>query len=308
MITTVTLNPAIDITYYIPEFQRSQIHRVDSMYKEPGGKGINVAKVIKTLKAPVMVTGMLGGNNGRTICRLLDSYSIPHDFHPISGESRLCLNIIDQHAHQTEILEKGPEVSEKELGNFKRHLEKLSKKSRFVIFSGSLPAGVPQYAYGELIELVQHHGADAIVDTSGKALEYALAAKPFMVKPNINEVQEIYSQKKLTKEDVWKIIENWHDSGISASMVSDGADGMMVRIHEHQWTISPPVVKAVNTVGCGDTLAGALAVGFYNDQTYEECLINATAAAVSNAMEKQAGKVSIEKIDQYKQGITLKKE
>ncbi|WP_265738503.1 PfkB family carbohydrate kinase [Pseudalkalibacillus salsuginis] len=74
------------------------------------------------------------------------------------------------------------------------------------------------------------------------------------------------------------------------------------------WTINPPVVKAVNTVGCGDTLVGALAVGFYNHLTYEECLINATAAAVSNAMEKQAGKVDIEKIDQYKQGIILKKE
>ncbi|WP_265738504.1 1-phosphofructokinase family hexose kinase [Pseudalkalibacillus salsuginis] len=230
MITTVTLNPAIDITYYIPAFQSNQIHRVDSMYKEPGGKGINVAKVIKTLKAPVMVTGMIGGNNGRTICHLLDSYSIPHDFQPVSGESRLCLNIIDQHSHQTEILEQGPEVSEKELGIFKRHLEELSKKSKFVIFSGSLPAGVPQYAYGELIDLVQHHGAKAIVDTSGKALEFALAAKPFMVKPNIDEVQEIYGQKKLTKEEVWKIIESWHHSGITASLISYGAEGMIVRI------------------------------------------------------------------------------
>lgn len=305
MITTVTLNPAIDITYSIPDFKVNEIHRVEKTVKEPGGKGLNVAKVIKALNVPVTASGLAGGNNGRFICERLDTYSISHSFEPIKEESRLCLNIIDRTHSQTEILERGPKISSEEFTYFKERLASLAKKSEFVVFSGSLPSGLPRDTYAQLVAMVQDLGPKAIVDTSGEPLKEALKSRPFMVKPNLEELSAIYEKTAFSEQRIWDILEDWQKSGIACSIVSLGSKGLVANIYGTKWRVIPPKVQAVNTVGCGDTLVGAMAAGLLHKEPIETCLINASAAAAANALEMKAGSFSQEAYNRLQSEIKL---
>jgi tagatose 6-phosphate kinase len=192
MITTVTLNAAIDKTYYLPQFGLAQVSRVQRMFAEPGGKGINVARVIHQLGYPVIATGFAGGHNGRFIESALTEQGIQHEFIHIEGESRICLNIMDESTGaSTELLEQGPSISAEAWLFMQTKLAQLAARSRIVCFSGSLPQGVPANGYAQLIDIVKRAGCLAFLDTSGAALLHGIAAKPDFVKPNEDELRAL---------------------------------------------------------------------------------------------------------------------
>ncbi|MBS2969826.1 hypothetical protein J9317_13725 [Metabacillus sp. KIGAM252] len=142
MITTITLNAAADLTYLIPRFRKNEINRIQQVFKEPGGKGINAAKVLHTLQIPVTAAGFAGGANGRFITESLSSRSINSRFTEIEDESRACHSIADPGCAgiQTELLEKGPDIKPAEWKQFlERDLAELAAESQYVLFSGSLP-------------------------------------------------------------------------------------------------------------------------------------------------------------------------
>lgn len=307
MITTVTLNAAIDKTYYLPAFPLGKVSRVQRFNAAPGGKGINVAKVAAQLGEPVTATGFVGGMNGEIIKQLLDQIGIAHDFVSVAGESRLCLNILDEaKGTSTELLEQGPSVDEGAQKAMETKIRDLASRSRIVCFSGSLPAGVPKDYYVGLVAIAKEAGAYVILDASGDALRFGLEAKPDMIKPNEDEVAALLgievADEEALRQAVETLLQKYDMDRISVSL---GGAGSMIAAKTGCYRVKTPKVDVVNTVGCGDSFVAGMAVSLARGSSFEDGLALASAAGTSNAMTDQAGMIDPEVVDRLRQQIQI---
>lgn len=291
MITTVTLNAAVDKTYYMDSFATHQVNRVRRVLTEPGGKGNNVAKMIKLLGSEVTASGCIGGDNGQLIDHLLQTRKINTDFVMTSGESRICLNIIDESSQyaSTELLEPGLTISSSQWISIKQKIQQLAQLSTIIVFSGSLPQGVATNGYAELIEIVQQAGAHAFLDTSGAAFTDSIQAKPYFIKPNQHELEQ-WSNTSLTTDQqyidtAWLLI----NRGIENVCITRGSQGAIAIINKQVYQVISPSIQAINTVGCGDAFVAGMA--FATSRQYDpiQQLKLASAVASANALSEKAG-------------------
>ncbi|CAG7635602.1 1-phosphofructokinase [Paenibacillus allorhizosphaerae] len=309
MITTVTLNAAIDKTYYLPRLEVGKLTRATRLYADPGGKGINVARVIQQLGLPVTATGFVAGSNGDYITRHLGKQGIAHDFVSVDGESRLCLNMIDETTGEsTELLEPGPILTAEALDRFKQKLFELARKSYIVCFSGSLPQGVPAAYYAELIALVKAEGAIAFLDTSGEPLLQGVQAVPYFIKPNEHEVYHLFNERPATEGELLDKLRRLQQSGISLVSVSLGDKGSLSLYDGQLYRTAAPKVEAVNTVGCGDAFVAGMAVGLAQQLPVEEMMKLAIASGTANALSERAGNVSLEDVQRLRGQVTVERE
>src|SRR3954447_6255934 len=202
MIITVTLNAAIDKTLSVPNFRLGRRHRTVEQRTMAGGKGVNVARTLKTLGQPVIATGFAGGPTGTRIVEQLTEESILCDFVRIREESRTNLSVLDPTTgEQTEINERGPAVSAKELELFRDKLLYLARGASVVVFAGSLPPGVEPDAYASLVRDPRKQGVLTIVDTDGEPLRLAMRAEPDVISPNVLEAEELVGHEFNDDED-----------------------------------------------------------------------------------------------------------
>lgn len=192
MILTVTLNPSIDISYCLENFNMDTVNRVTDVSKTPGGKGLNVTRVLSQLGDNVVATGLLGGDFGDFIRSGLDALEIRHQFLSIGGETRHCIAVLHE-GQQTEILEKGPHITKDEADAFLNHLKLIFDAATIITVSGSLPKGLPSDYYARLISLANHFNKKVVLDCSGEALRSVLksSAKPTVIKPNLEELTQL---------------------------------------------------------------------------------------------------------------------
>lgn len=290
IITTVTLNAAIDKTYYVPALAKGKVTRVAEVVATAGGKGINVARVLKQLgHADVKATGFAGGYNGQYIRDRVKAAGIREEFVETSGESRICLNVIDRvDGSSTELLEPGPEVGAERLEMFKRKLKRLSAESALVIFSGSIPSGLPVGLYADLIGISRAEGAEVFLDTSGEALIQGTKAKPSFIKPNEDEIVALLGNEG---EDLYEGVLSLQAKGVANVAVTLGADGAVAAVSGQRYRITIPGITPVNTVGSGDSFVAGFAYGFVRNWPAEECLRYAAAAGSANALSPTTGDV-----------------
>lgn len=298
MITTVTLNAAIDKTYMLPTFQTGQVFRATSAHASPGGKGLNVARVAHLLSQPVIATGFVGGNNGEFICQELDRQGIAHRFVKVNEESRLCLNIIEQSSGtSTELLEPGPTITAEQLEAMKNKVSELAGNSRIMAFSGSIPQGVPTTFYADLITIAKSKGAKVLLDTSGEALVEGIKAVPHLIKPNEVEVEKIIGKKLEHEGDLYESINSLMEQGIETVAVSLGAQGSLVGHQGRLYRVTAPQLDVVNTVGCGDAYVAGMAIAMLEARSIIESLRLATATGSANALNEQPGFVRPEDVE-----------
>jgi 1-phosphofructokinase/tagatose 6-phosphate kinase len=184
MIITVTLNAAIDKTLAVPNFRLGRRHRTVQQTTMPGGKGVNVARALKTLGQPVIATGLAGGPTGTRIVEQLTQLSVLSDFVAIGEESRTNTAVIDPTTgEQTEINERGPAVTEQEIELFVEKLLYLAKGASVCVFAGTLPRQVDVDVYAGLIRELRRLGVLTIVDTEGDPLRRAVRAEPDVISP-----------------------------------------------------------------------------------------------------------------------------
>lgn len=292
LITTVTLNAAIDKTYYVPSFEKGKVSRAEKVLSTAGGKGLNVARVLRQLgHAEVAATGFASGYNGQYITNRVKEAGIRAEFVEATGESRVCLNFIDgRDGSSTEVLEPGPAVGGEHLERFKAGLQRLSAESALVVFSGSLPAGLPAGLYAELIGLSRQAGADVFLDTSGEALVRGVAAKPSFIKPNEDEIVSLLpgGDRPGLREGVASLL----NRGVSSVAVTLGADGAVAGADGRFYRVRIPKIRAVNAVGSGDSFVAGYAYGRVRSWPAIECLKYAAAAGSANALSRTTGDVS----------------
>ncbi|MCS7460149.1 1-phosphofructokinase family hexose kinase [Paenibacillus doosanensis] len=307
MILTVTLNAAIDKTYIVPKFPIGEATRAGRPLVHPGGKGINVARVVRQFGMPSLATGFVGGKNGEAITDMLSDLDVGHDFVRVAGgESRLCLTIIDEASGQaTELLEPGPPVTAQELSELKRKVELGARRSKVAVFSGSIPEGIPSSVYRELIAAAQAAGCLTILDTSGDGLVQGIAAKPFLIKPNEHEVARLLGKPLEREVELYPLLARLLAQGIACAVVSLGAQGCIAAHNGTLYKVPAPRIRAVNTVGCGDSFVGALAVQLASGASMERALVQAAAAGAADALTFEAGFVRVEDVKRLAQEISV---
>lgn len=308
MILTVTLNVAVDKAYVIEgPLQAGEVMRVKTCSNTAGGKGLNVSKVIGLCGEEVLATGFTGGFNGAYVEQLLTEKGIPNEFVHVKGETRSCINILDGDGKSTEFLEPGAPVTAEEEAAFLRKFETLLPKCSVVTMSGSAPKGLPSDIYGKLIAMGKKAGVKMILDTSGQYLIEGVKAKPFLIKPNHDEIAQLLGRPAETMEEMLESAKELHRSGIPYVVISLGADGAAVVCGEGVYTARPPKIQAVNTVGCGDSMVGAMAAALERGYGVEEMLRYAVAVSSANAMNLETGYFRQEDMEENLKQVTVEK-
>ena len=306
MITTVTLNAAVDKLYIVENSAPHTVMRVKEVHNTPGGKGLNVAKVARLLGEDACATGFLGGFNGQMVRALLAGAGIRAEFAQTAAETRCCVNIREaETGRHTEYLEPGAPVTAGELAAFYSLFEQLLPESGLVTISGSTPAGVPADCYGRMVRAAKAAGKRVIVDTSGQLLRDAAKERPTMLKPNTDEIGQLLGAAPATREETAAAAQKLHAGGIDYVAVSLGGDGAVLACREGVFAAVPPPVQPVNVVGCGDAMVAAFAVGILRGMPAAELLRFATAVSAANALELPTGHISPANLERLSAGARV---
>lgn len=292
MITTVTLNASIDKAYVLDgEFVPGTVMRVKETRNTAGGKGLNVARVAKICGSEVTATGFVGGFNGDYLEFLLKKSNIQAAFTHIKGETRSCINVLEGRYKSTEFLEPGCQVEEAEVTDFIYQFCSLLTKTDIVTLSGSLPKGVPVSVYATLIDLAKSAGKKVLLDSSGVSFQEGLNALPTLVKPNQDEIEDFFNVKIQSRADTVQYAKKIADKGIEYVVVSLGSDGAIMVHQDKVYQGIPPKITPINTVGCGDSMVAAFAVGLEKNFSPVECLTYAIAVGTANALSPFTGDI-----------------
>ena len=291
MITTVTLNASIDKAYVMQEaIENGTVMRVKEVRNTAGGKGLNVAKIAVICGAEVLATGFAGGFNGRYLESLAAESHVATRFCHVEGETRSCINILDPKYGSTEYLEPGFSVKEEDLARFLTEFPGVIGKSTVVTMSGSAPVGIPSDIYRKMAELAKAAGAKVILDTSGDYLKEGLQGRPFMIKPNEDEVEALLGIRAEDPEAVFRAASELRVKyGIPWVVISLGGNGAVLSCDEGVFHGLPPKLDPVNTVGCGDSMVGAFAVALERALSPREALRYAVAVSAAAAMSPLTG-------------------
>ena len=307
MILVVNLNASLDKCYEMGTLEKGTVMRARTVKNTPGGKGIHVANVLTILGEDCLVTGMLGGKTGEYIENGLAAYHIKSDFSKIAGETRSCLAMITEDGMQTEILEPGPEVSEKEQTDFLEKYAALLDKASLVVCSGSIPRKVPKDFYRVLIEMAREKQKDVFLDTSGELLAHGIAAKPFFIKPNQEEIAALRQLEISSKEDLLQEVRNFLADGIKLVAISLGAKGSIVGYRGAIYEVAVPKITAVNPVGSGDAFVAGMAFSIARGYAIEDAIRMASACGTANALEKESGFVTKSVVEELVKKISVEK-
>jgi 1-phosphofructokinase/tagatose 6-phosphate kinase len=316
MIITVTLNTAIDKTLSVPNFRLGRRHRTVEQTTMPGGKGVNVARVLKTLGAPVIATGLTGGATGTRIVDQLTQLSVLSDFVRVREESRTNTAVIDPTTgEQTEINERGPKVSEQEAELFVDKLLYLAKGASMCVFAGSLPREVDIDVYARLIRELRRLGVTTVVDTDGDPLRRAVRAEPSVVSPNVLEAEELVGHEFNDDEDrviavremvglgAREAIMTMPD-GCFAQMIPDepGADPDLYRV-----VVPAGAVEPRASVGSGDAFLAGFVAARYARKPTAECLAFGVACGAESTQHLGAGLVDPDRVQRLLDEIEVQR-
>ena len=310
-IVTVTLNAAIDTTYFMHGLRKGYVNRVQWKVSQAGGKGINVARVIKRLGGEVLALGYIGGQTGQQIQQMLAEEGIPSALNEVSiGESRECLAINDDlDGTVTEITEPGIQIQESDIERLNFVLESSISKMSYVVFSGSLPPGCSVEEFHLLVQTCHKLGALVMIDTEGAILRDSLDWGLFSIKPNINEFEELYPKKFIHNGDsldfVYTNIKTISNHGITLPIVTMGEKGAVAFYDGELYRISTPPLKKVNTVGSGDAFVAGLLYGLSCGFSPIESLKLAGASGAANVLEPVAGVVNSERVYQIMKNVNV---
>jgi 1-phosphofructokinase family hexose kinase len=294
VIVTVTVNAALDRTLTVPVFQIGYRHRSSEVLTLAGGKGLNVARALKTLEVPVVATGLSGGRTGTRIVEELTSEAILNDFVRIAGESRTSTAVVDPTAGTyTEINEWGPEVSAAELEMLMDKVRYLSRGADFVVLSGTLPRKVPTSFYADAIRDAARHDVRVVLDSEGEPLQVAAQAGPFLVSPNQAEAEQLVGQELEDDDDFLMALDAIAELGPQNVLITL-PNGCFARLRfgrrTKRFRAFAPHVEPVSGVGSGDVLLAQFLAAILEDRSTEEAVRLAVAAGAASVREVGAGR------------------
>ncbi|MGZ4269237.1 MAG: 1-phosphofructokinase family hexose kinase [Solirubrobacteraceae bacterium] len=311
MIITVTLNAAIDKSLSVPNFRLGRRHRTVEQRTMPGGKGVNVARTLKTLGQPVIATGFAGGATGTRIVEALTEEAILSDFVRIREESRTNTAVHDPtNGETTEINERGPAVSAKEVELFRDKLLYLARGADIAVFAGSLPRGVDAEIYADLVRELRKLGVQTVVDADGDPMRLAVRAEPDVISPNVLEAEELVGHEFNDDEDLLIAVREMVSLGAREAIMTlpDGCVASVLvdgRPTLHRAFIETR--EAVAAVGAGDAFLAGFVAARYTGQPAEECLRYGVACGAESTQRLGAGLVEVREVERLMAEIDVQR-
>ncbi|MDT0485080.1 MULTISPECIES: 1-phosphofructokinase family hexose kinase [Streptomyces] len=302
MILTVTLNTALDITYRVRSLRPHTSHRVTEVTERPGGKGLNVARVLAALGHEVTVTGFTGGATGRMVQdRLTAVPGLVDALVPVTDPTRRTIAVVDeQSGDTTQLNEPGPTVTPAEWSAFQEAYEDLVPSVSAVALCGSLPPGVPVGAYAGLIRTAKAAGVPVLLDTSGEALRRGVAARPDILKPNADELSELTGS-----HEPLRAAQDARRRGALAVVASLGTRGLLAATPEGRWRATPPARVHGNPTGAGDSLVAGLLSGLVEQLPWPARLTRAVALSAATVLAPVAGEFDRAAYEELLEQVTV---
>lgn len=303
MIYTVTLNPSIDYIIETDKFKIGEVNRANKEELYPGGKGINVSLMLNELQIENTALGFLGGFIGEYIENTLASNGVNTEFIKLEkGFSRINLKIKNE--VETEINGKGPHISEDNLQLLYKKIEKL-KDEDILVLCGSIPKSLSNTLYQDIISMVAKKNVKVIVDATSKLLLNTLKYNPFLIKPNIHELEEIFDTKIDCIDSTIFYATKLKDMGAENVLISMGKDGALLIDSKGKIYLSnAPYGDVINTVGSGDSMVAGFISGYLKTKDYKEALKLGASCGSATAFSSGIGEKKL--IDTLKNEIEIK--
>lgn len=300
-VVAVTLNPCLDWTVAVDRLQPDDISRVAQRWVHPGGKGLNVSRALRVLGTSALNLAVLAGACGQRWAREVTEAGLAAEIIWVEGETRTNLNILETAtSRQYRLNEPGPAVTLSQLEELARKLEGCCQGAQWVVFSGSLPPGLPQDTYRQLARVAHAAGCQVALDTDGAALAQGLAGKPELLKPNLHELARLMDTiglaatrltgdggcalEPLTDQELALSALALIDRGVREVVVSMGGGGAVMVNPTETWRAAPPKVEVQSTVGLGDALLAGILHGNLRGQTPGQQLRTGIALAAAKAL------------------------
>jgi 1-phosphofructokinase family hexose kinase len=304
MIVTVTLNAALDRTLRVPNLQLGRRNRANASLALPGGKGVNVARALRTLGQPVIATGLAGGRTGTQIIEQLTDEGLLNDFVRIRDESRASMALIDPtNGQQTEVNEYGPEVQAEELEILLSKVRYLSQGAEIFVLAGSMPRNVPSAFYATLLAELRRQDVVTVLDAAGQVVRDSLPGEPALVSPNMFEAEEIVGYEFADEADMAGGAEAITGMGAGGVLIHH-EDGCIARLRTpggKGWTTYrarlPRREDVVSTVGSGDAFLAGFLAGRYTGEAHEASLARAVACGAASTQSFGAGTFTLADVD-----------
>jgi 1-phosphofructokinase family hexose kinase len=301
-IITVTLNPVVDLTFWVPHFCAGKTFLSERSAAYAGGKGVNTSRALLNLNITSTATGIIGEHCRKTYVDILAKEGITHDFYLTDGSVRTNVTILTAGERETHIRDRGSHLTAGTFKRFLHHFRELVSKAKkemdpvsetqldstatkpLVILSGSIPENIPTESYRTLLHTAHKMGALSLLDTSGKPLRLGLEEKPFFIKPNRYEAEEALGFLPESEYDYRKAIESFHALGIELVMISRGSDGLYLSNGKRTVSASVNVERPVNTVGSGDAAVAGAVFGTINDLGIDDTARLSCALGAANTL------------------------
>ena len=254
MIVTLTPNPSVDRTVFLEELALGSVNRSQRSWSEPSGKGVNVALALHAHGVDVRAVVTAGGPVGAQLRQMLGTIGLDTVIVPIAGEIRSNISLTQPDGTVTKINEAGPELTADERNELLAAVAAQLDTATWLVCAGSLPSGVPDRWYGEVVDLGRHHGVPVAVDSSGPALVQSLPTAPNLVKPNLDELAELTGTVPHTLGEVVDAAQQVRRRGAHTVLASLGGDGAVLVDTDGALWGHAPVSRVVSTVGAGDAM------------------------------------------------------
>lgn len=302
MIYTLTLNPSIDYIVNVANLEIGKVNRTDSDLKFVGGKGINVSRVLNNLNIESTTLGFIGGFTGDYIDKTLKNQGINTDFIWVTEDSRI--NVKLKSSEETEINGLGPNISDKSLNELMNKLKNLSNKDVLVL-AGSIQKTLPTDLYLDIQKQVSENNVKVIIDTSGQALIESLKNKPFLIKPNNHELEDVFNVKIEDEKSLIHYGKKLQCMGAENVIISRAEKGALLITKEGVFKSNCPKGTVINSVGAGDSLVGGFLAEYSKSRDIIEAFKTGIACGSASAFSMDLCKK--DKVEELLKTINIEK-
>jgi len=307
MILCITLNPIIDKLLKLNEFTQGKSAHVQEVKLMAGGKGNNVARVLKNLGFEVMAFNLLGGFEGKQFKSILEAEKLNNSAMWINNRTRTHIFHKEENFNRlTDFYEPSPEISEKEKKLLLIKIKNLIKRCKLVVMSGSSPCKITDDVFYEVARLANSYGIKAIIDSSQDALKISLNASPFLIKPNKEETEEIINKKINNSYDIIEALDFYQSKNIKFIVISMGKDGAFIRYNRKTYKSTTPDIPVLNPFGSGDCMVAGFIKGIFENRDIEDIISLGMAAGTANAARSDIALINEKDINKFLPEIKVK--
>jgi len=285
LIATITLNPSLDQHITVDGLVMDGTNRWSRLHRYAGGKGIDVSRAIHEMGGRTVAYGFIGGPVGRAVEILLDEEEVPFSFTPVQRETRTNFIITDSKtSKQTRIDAPGPHISKNEFERFQRKMLRMRPSPDLIVVGGSLPPGIPNNVYYSIITEAKTFGVRVILDSDAQWLAEGIKAKPYLVKPNVREAEELLGRGLPDEDAIIKGALDIVEMGVEIAVISRGKEGIIAATSSEVLSAIPPEVKVKSAVGAGDCTIAGLALKLANEESLSKACRLAVALGTAAAL------------------------